>query len=338
MRTIALEEHIGTPKIAAAARATGKVLSRKTPDRVSEKLRDVDAGRLADMDAAGIDLQVLSATGVGLDKLDRETGTTLAREHNDALAGIVRTRPDRFAAFALLAMQDPERAAAELERCVVKLGFKGALISGTIDDRFLDDPVFEPVLAQAERLDVPLYLHPAPPPAAVYKAYFSGLPDDIAGSLATSAWGWHVETGLHSLRLVVAGVFDRFPKLQVIIGHMGENLPFSLVRADERLDPFTTHHQRLLHSAAAALRADGLRRRPHPLFGGLPLRRECAGQKTAGDGPAESRRPGKDRPPQCGAAPEAVTGKLAGTPGERRPPRAPRQTAAAPHRGYRVHR
>jgi hypothetical protein len=244
MRTIALEEHIGTPKIAAAARATGKVLSRKTPDRVSEKLRDVDAGRLADMDAAGIDLQVLSATGVGLDKLDRETGTALAREHNDALAGIVRTRPDRFAAFALLAMQDPERAAAELERCVVKLGFKGALISGTIDDRFLDDPVFEPVLAQAERLDVPLYLHPAPPPAAVYKAYFSGLPDDIAGSLATSAWGWHVETGLHSLRLVVAGVFDRFPKLQVIIGHMGENLPFSLVRADERLAPFTTHLQR----------------------------------------------------------------------------------------------
>lgn len=244
MRTIALEEHIGTPAIAAAVRATGKVLARKTPDRVIEKLKDTAAGRLADMDAAGIDLQVLSATGVGLDKLERETAAALARESNDALAEIVRGRPDRFAGFALLALQDPEVAAGELERCVVKLGFKGALISGMINDRFLDDPAFEPVLARAEQLDVPLYLHPAPPPASVYKAYFSGLPEEIAGSLATSAWGWHVETGLHSLRLVVAGVFDRFPKLQVIIGHMGENLPFSLARADERLAPFATHLQR----------------------------------------------------------------------------------------------
>jgi predicted TIM-barrel fold metal-dependent hydrolase len=244
MRTIALEEHVGSPKIAAAAKATGKMLSRKTPDRVIEKMRDLGAGRLADMDAAGIDMQVLSATGVGLDKLDRTTGAALARENNDMLAEVVRVRPDRFAAFALLAMQDPEGAALELERCVGKLGFKGALISGTINDLFLDDPRFEPVLAQAEKLDVPLYLHPAPPPARVYDAYFSGLPADVAGSLATSAWGWHVETGLHSLRLVVAGVFDRFPKLQVIIGHMGENLPFSLARADNRLTPFTTHLRR----------------------------------------------------------------------------------------------
>jgi uncharacterized protein len=244
MRTIALEEHVGSPKIAAAAKATGKMLSRKTPDQVIEKMRDVGAGRLADMDSAGIDMQVLSATGVGLDKLDRATGAALARENNDMLSEVVRARPDRFAAFALLAMQDPEGAASELERCVVKLGFKGALISGTINDRFLDDPSFEPVLAQAEKLDVPLYLHPAPPPAQVYDAYFSGLPTDIADSLATSAWGWHVETGLHSLRLVVAGVFDRFPKLQIIIGHMGENLPFSLARADNRLTPFISHLQR----------------------------------------------------------------------------------------------
>ena len=244
MKTIALEEHVGAPRIAAAARAAGKVLARKTPEQVVAKLKDAGEGRLADMDAAGIDLQVLSVTGEGLDKLDRKTGTILARESNDALAEIVRGRPDRFAAFALLAMQDPEEAATELERCVVTLGFKGALISGTINDRFLDDQIFAPVLAQAERLDVPLYLHPAPPPEPVYKAYFSGLPEEIAGSLATSAWGWHGETGLHSLRLVVAGVFDRFPNLQIIIGHMGENLPFSLARADERLAPFTAHLQR----------------------------------------------------------------------------------------------
>ncbi len=244
MKTIALEEHVGAPKIAAATQATGKVLPRKTPDRVIEQMRDTGAGRLADMDAAGIDVQVLSAIGIGLDKLDRATGAALARDSNDTLAEIVRSRPDRFAAFALLAMQDPEGAASELTRCVTKLGFRGALISGTINDGFLDDPGFSPVLAEAEKLDVPLYLHPAPPPAAVYDVYFRGLPSDIAGSLATSAWGWHVETGLHCLRLVAAGVFDRFPKLQIIIGHMGENLPYSLARACDRLTPFTPHLRR----------------------------------------------------------------------------------------------
>ena len=109
MRTIAIEEHIGTPKIEAAAKATGKILSRRTPAGLTEKLSDVGAGRFAAMDAAGIDMQVLSATGTGLDKLDRATGTALARESNDLLAEVVRARPDRFAAFALLAMQEPER-------------------------------------------------------------------------------------------------------------------------------------------------------------------------------------------------------------------------------------
>jgi predicted TIM-barrel fold metal-dependent hydrolase len=121
LRTIALEEHVGAPKIAAAAQATGKVLSRTTPTRIIEQMRDTGAGRLAEMDAAGIDVQVLSAIGVGLDKLDPATGEALARDNNETLAEIVRSHPDRFAAFALLAMQDPDGAAAELTRCVMKL-------------------------------------------------------------------------------------------------------------------------------------------------------------------------------------------------------------------------
>jgi predicted TIM-barrel fold metal-dependent hydrolase len=246
MRTIAIEEHFSTPQYQAAMKkVTGQTMS--APPHMAEvfkKLLDLGEGRLADMDAAGIDMQVLSLSAAGLDKLDQTTRTSLVRECNDALAEAVKAHPDRFAGFAHLALQEPDGAAAELKRCVTRLGFKGVMVSGTIDGRFLDDPRFYPVLAEAERLDVPIYLHPAPPPPEVFKAYFSGLPDGVGTALSMAGWGWHVENGLHSLRLVVSGVFDRFPKLQLIIGHMGENIPFSLARADERLNPVTTHLQR----------------------------------------------------------------------------------------------
>ena len=244
MKIIAIEEHVGAPQIKAAQQASGAGKPREFPAAILEKLSDTGAGRLADMDAAGINMQVLSVSGSGLETLDKATGISLARDCNDKLADTVKSRPDRFAAFAILPMQDPEAAAVELERCVSRLGFKGVLIGGTTNGLFLDDPVFRPVLAEAERLDVPIYLHPAPPPPAVQQAYFSGLPEKIAASLATSAWGWHVEVGLHSLRLAVSGVFDLYPKLQVIIGHMGENIPFSLARADSRLTLFAPHLQR----------------------------------------------------------------------------------------------
>ena len=245
MRTIAIEEHFSTPQCQAAAKkVTDQVFASPLMAGIGQKLLDLGEGRLSDMDAAGIDLQVLSLTGIGLDRLDPATGTSLARECNDALAAAVRAHPDRFAGFAYLALQDPEGAAAELERCVTRLGFKGAMISGTINGRFLDDPSFQPVLAAAEKLGVPIYLHPGPPPPDVFKAYFSGLPAGVGGALSTAGWGWHAENGLHSLRLVASGVFDRFPKLQLIIGHMGENIPFSLARAEERLTPVTSHLQR----------------------------------------------------------------------------------------------
>jgi uncharacterized protein len=238
MRVIAVEEHVGTPQLTAALKVMG-VNARDSVPALASKLNDLGANRLADMDAAGIDMQVLSVAGDGLEKLDRATGIAVARDVNDMLAKGVKFHPDRFAAFAVLPLQAPDAAAAELERCVTRLGFKGALISGTINGLFLDNPIFQPVFAVAEQLDVPVYMHPAPPPPAVYQAYFADLPVPIAESLSTSAWGWHAETGMHSLRLVVSGLFDRFPKLQIIIGHMGENLPFSLVRADGRLTPLT---------------------------------------------------------------------------------------------------
>jgi predicted TIM-barrel fold metal-dependent hydrolase len=236
MKTIAIEEHFSMP---ATRDSTNPPVGGSTGQYMAEvgkKLRDLGEGRLEDMDAAGIDMQVLSLSAVeGISRPDSSAAAALVRNSNDMLAEAIRRNPQRFAGFAALALQDPEGAAAELDRCVTKLGFVGAMIDGTIDGQFLDNPRFEPVLAAAERLDVPLYLHPAPPPSRVFEAYYSGLPEAVAYSLSISGWGWHAEMGLHSLRLAVAGVFDRFPKLQIIIGHMGEFIPYCLARSDLQL-------------------------------------------------------------------------------------------------------
>jgi hypothetical protein len=212
---------------------------------VGRKLTDLGEGRLADMDAAGIDVQVLSLSAVEVgDRPDAATACSRARDANDFLAESTHLHPQRYAGFAALALEDPEGSAIEMERCVTKLGFVGAMIDGTIGGQFLDNRRFEPVLAAAEGLGVPIYLHPAPPPSAVYQAYYSGLPDAVAHALSIAGWGWHAEMGLHSLRLVVAGVFDRFPKLQVIIGHMGEFIPYCLARSDLLLSRAASHLQR----------------------------------------------------------------------------------------------
>jgi predicted TIM-barrel fold metal-dependent hydrolase len=157
----------------------------------------------------------------------------VARAFNDALARVVAEQPNRYAGFAHLPMTAPEAAADELERCITQLGFCGALINGMIEDRFLDDPRFAPVLARAEKLDAPIYLHPGIPPEAVRSAYYSGLTDPFNFMLSTSAWGWHAEVAVHVLRLVLSGTLDRYPRLQLIIGHMGEGLPAMLARCDQ---------------------------------------------------------------------------------------------------------
>src|SRR5208337_1957763 len=246
MRTIAIEEHFSIPSSqpgmtgAPEAGAGGQYMAE-----VSKKLVDLGEGRLADMDAAGIDLQCLSLSAVGDSPgSDSAAAKERARSSNDLLAEAVRRCPQRYAGFASLALEDPDGAAAELERCVTKLGLVGAMIDGTIDGQFLDHARFEPLLAAAEKLDAPLYLHPAPPPRPVYEAYYSGLPEAVAHSLSIAGWGWHAEEGLHSFRLVVSGVFDRFPKLQIIIGHMGEFIPYCLARSDLLLTRAAPHLRR----------------------------------------------------------------------------------------------
>ena len=232
MRTIALEEHITTPRYIAATEYQSHNSQNRHIQIFQEKLLDIGDTRIADMDASGIDVQVLSLAAGALDKLDAATAASLARDANDLLAEAAARYPGRFASFATLSLQEPEKAAEEFERCVRQLGFVGAMVHGTCDGLFLDDPRFTPLFAAAESLDVPIYLHPAPPPETVQKAYFEGLPGAASLMLSTAAWGWHVETGLHVLRLIASGLFDRFPKLKMIVGHMGENLPFSIARAD----------------------------------------------------------------------------------------------------------
>jgi len=234
MRTITLEEHFVTADLLRAIGSFGE----DAPPALKQmrgKLMDLGAGRIAAMDEAAIDLQVLSAVSMGFDDIDAATATSVARDVNDELAAAVRAHPDRFAGFAMLALKDPASAAGELQRCVDTLGFKGALVDGTTDGKFLDQPEFLPVFEAAVSLGVPIYLHPAPPPKTVQTTYFSGLPPEVGHILSIAGWGWHAETGLHTLRLIASGLFEKLPELKLIIGHMGEGIPFALERSSAAL-------------------------------------------------------------------------------------------------------
>jgi predicted TIM-barrel fold metal-dependent hydrolase len=240
MRTIALEEHFWTAELAAPP-GTGP-LARPDGPRLDEQLRDLGAARIAGMDAARIDVQVLSHVQPAAQGLAGEHAIEAARRANDALAAAIAAHPDRLAGFATLPTGDPPQSAAELKRAVRELGLVGAMVHSTLgtNDAFLDDDRFEPLLAAFEDLDVPLYLHPASAPALVADVLFAGLKPAVAGRLATNAWGWHAEAGLHALRLVASGTFERHPGLRLIIGHCGEMLPFMLARADQMLPPQVT--------------------------------------------------------------------------------------------------
>ena len=233
MRVIALEEHFTTEAIAReSSRHQDRAFSEML-GRLSDRLLDLDEGRLAAMDAGRVDVQVLS---VAAHDLEPSHESSLAHDVNDRLAEAVARHPDRFAGFAFLPMSRPDEAAVEFERAVARLGFKGAMISGTIGGKFLDDPRFAPVFEAAVRLGVPIYVHPGVPERAIRERYYSGYAPAVDSALASAAWGWHVETGLHAIRMVVGGVFDRYPTLQVILGHMGEYLPYSMDRTTRVLD------------------------------------------------------------------------------------------------------
>ena len=245
MRLIALEEHYRSRRVDAEIgeagnyfRTTNSAGEKMAQDRLAN-LSELGERRIADMDRCGIDVQVLSHTHPSPEILEAARAIPLCSLVNDEIAEAVARYPTRFAGFATLPVDDPEAAAKELERAVRKLGFKGALINGMPRGRFLDDPFFTPILERAVALDVPLYLHPAPPPEAVRDAYFSGLEPGLARILSIAGWAWHAEQALHTLRLMATGVFDRFPSLQIIIGHMGEMIPFYLARIDTVVTPFT---------------------------------------------------------------------------------------------------
>jgi predicted TIM-barrel fold metal-dependent hydrolase len=247
MRIVALEEHVSfssfTGEVDPALSAQRGYRAGAGANSQTAALNDVDE-RLTLMDESGISLQVLSVIGPGADLLDPIAGPPFATRYNDTVAAIVRQHPSRYAAFAHLPLTAPDAAADELERAVRDLGFRGALMSGVTGGKFLDDPMFEPMLARAEALDVPIYIHPGIPPESVRRAYYDGFDPAVSFTFSTSGWGWHAETAVHVLRLVLAGTLDRHPRLKLIIGHMGEGLPMMLERCDGTLGKVAKNLQR----------------------------------------------------------------------------------------------
>lgn len=232
---IALEEHYHDPDIRERFEGNDKGL----PPGLRPRLDDLGEARLKDMDAAGIDMQVLSHAAPSVQKLDPETAVTLARRANDKLAAAIALHPTRFAGFAALPTPDPIAAAAELERAVTKLGFKGAMLHGlTAGTLFHDDKRFWPIYERAQALDVPIYLHPAFPHPAVIEAYYKEYVREWP-TFAIEGWGFAVETATQGLRMILSRVFDTYPGLKIILGHMGEGLPFYMWRINYSLSRFS---------------------------------------------------------------------------------------------------
>ena len=231
MRVIALEEHYWDPEVSALY--TSARDSSRASD-ITDRLHDLGEVRVKEMDDAGIDLQILSHGAPSTQRFDAETAVKLAIPTNDRLHAVIEASPDRFAGFAALPTPDPKASADELERCVTKLGFKGAMVHGLTNGEFFDHKKYWPVFERAEALDVPIYMHPAYPHPDVVAAYYRDYLDDYP-NLASAGWGFTVETATQAIRLVLSGVFDAYPDLKIILGHLGESLPFSLWRIDQAL-------------------------------------------------------------------------------------------------------
>jgi 2,3-dihydroxybenzoate decarboxylase len=227
---IAIEEHYWDREL--AKHFTGPEAGRG--NETDERLFDLGALRLKEMDECGIDVQVLSHGAPSTQKLAADVGPAIARGVNDRLAAVVSSNPKRFAAFAALPTANPEAAADELERCVTKLGFKGAMIHGMSTGEFIDHKKYWPIYERAEKLDVPLYLHPSLPNQTVTDIYYQDYAKDFP-LVVRPAWGYTVETATQAIRLVLSGVFEKYPKLKIILGHFGETIPFLLWRIDTSL-------------------------------------------------------------------------------------------------------
>jgi 2,3-dihydroxybenzoate decarboxylase len=228
VKKIALEEHFLSPGLVDIWRPTMTDVPAPVVEKIYQQLTDFDDVRLASMDKAGIEKAVLSISGPGVQaERDAAAAVRKARAANDFLAGQIQKRPDRYAGFAHIAVQDPKAAAGELERCMRELKFCGAMINGHTHGLYLDDRSLDPFWERAEALGAVIYIHPTDPvrPAPV----LDGVP-----ALRRATWEWGFETGSHALRLVFSGLFDRYPKARVALGHMGETLPYLLWRFDSR--------------------------------------------------------------------------------------------------------
>ena len=221
---IALEEHYWDAEVAKSFDSP----EARNP-QLRQRLDDLGALRIKEMDEAGIDVQVISHGAPATQRMDAATAVPLARRANDRLHEACRAHPGRFEGFACLPTADPKASADELERAVTKLGFKGAMVHGLTNGVWFDDKRFWPILERAQALDVPIYLHPAVPHPAVVEAYYKDYLKEFP-QLLTAAWGFTVETATQGIRMVLSGAFDAYPRLKIVLGHLGESLPFSAWR------------------------------------------------------------------------------------------------------------
>jgi 5-carboxyvanillate decarboxylase len=194
---------------------------------IIERLQDLGDRRIADMDAAGIDKQLLLLTPPGAQIFERDIAIGVASSSNDEVAEACRNHPDRFAALAAIAPQDPQAAAKEIDRAVNQLGLNGVVINSHTDGEYLDDPKFWDIFEAAEALDMPIYIHPTTPPPNMSAEF-------IKRGLEGATMGFSVEVAFHVVAIVLSGAFERFPKLKIVIGHAGEGLPFWLSRLDHQ--------------------------------------------------------------------------------------------------------
>ncbi|HBO38307.1 MAG TPA: amidohydrolase [Pasteurellaceae bacterium] len=266
MKLICIEEHIQSP---ALARASMSAMLQQAPyladwgkdvtdqaDNIDRprviaaeqslaKLVDIDGNRLKEMNAQGIDMQILSYAGMP-HLIDGQNSLDLIKQANDQLAQKVKQHPNRFAGFAILPWRDVEASLVELERCVNQLDLKAVLISGRPSEDFLDHERYLPVLAKLNELQVPLFLHPGFPYPQVQQAYYRGFNREVSARLSMFGWGWHNEAGIQLIRMILAGIFDKFPDLNVISGHWGELVPYYLQRLDDSIPQQATGLKRTI--------------------------------------------------------------------------------------------
>ena len=238
MKLIGLEEHWcprelfekeGTPGY-ESMQSVRNLFDAKQYEVACQRVSDIGDSRICMMDAIGLSMQVLSICNANMEMLPAESAVYYSRLSNDILAEGIAKYPDRFRGFAAIPTGAPEKAASELERCMSKKGFVGAVINGHVNGHYLDEPQFEPILDAAEKLGAVLYIHPALPPQNVIDIYYKMKDKYAQNVIASGGWGWHIETGVHILRLIASGTFDRHPNLKVVVGHLGEGLPVFMER------------------------------------------------------------------------------------------------------------